>query len=71
VRILKEGAGTSLVEITVHAGRKRMVRRMFQALGHPVTTLRRTRIGPLGLGALRPGEWRALTDAEVARLKRG
>jgi pseudouridine synthase len=69
VRMLKERGETSLVEITVHAGRKRMVRRMFEAVGHRVIALRRTRIGPLGLGRLRPGEWRALNQQEVARLK--
>jgi len=69
VRMLKEGDGKSLVEITVHAGRKRMIRRMLQAVGHPVLALRRTRIGPLGLGSLRPGEWRPLSQQEVALLK--
>jgi pseudouridine synthase len=69
VRAMKEGDETSLVEITVHAGRKRMVRRMFEAVGHHVVALRRTRIGPLGLGNLKPGDWRALTQQEVARLK--
>ncbi|MCJ7752283.1 MAG: MFS transporter, partial [Armatimonadetes bacterium] len=53
----------------VHAGRKRMVRRMFEAVGHPVTALRRTRIGPLTLGDLQPGQWRPLTPAEITALK--
>jgi pseudouridine synthase len=69
VRMLKEVGETSLVEMTVHAGRKRMVRRMFEAVGHRVVALRRTHIGPLGLGKLRPGEWRSLTQQEVARLR--
>jgi pseudouridine synthase len=68
VRMLREGRDTSLVEITVHAGRKRMVRRMFDAVGHPVIALRRIRIGPLALGDLEPGQWRELTDEEVAGL---
>jgi pseudouridine synthase len=69
VRVLREGRDRSLIEITVHAGRKRMVRRMFGAIGHPVIGLRRTRIGPLALGGLKPGQSRALTEGEVAQLK--
>jgi pseudouridine synthase len=69
VTILREERERSLVEITVHAGRKRMVRRMFDAVGHRVMRLRRTRIGPLSLGGLKPGQWRALTEAEVGQLK--
>ena len=68
VRALREGRESSSVEITVHAGRKRMVRRMFDAVGHRVIGLRRTRIGPLTLGELKPGEWRELTGAELAQL---
>jgi pseudouridine synthase len=69
VRLLRAEAGTALLEVTVHAGRKRMVRRMLAAVGHPVLALRRTRIGPLALGSLGPGEWRHLTDEEVTALK--
>jgi pseudouridine synthase len=69
VTILREERERSLVEITVHAGRKRMVRRMFDAVGHRVVRLRRTRIGPLPLGGLKPGQWRPLTEAEVGQLK--
>jgi len=68
-RLLRAGKNSSRVEITVHAGRKRMVRRMFEAVGHPVTALRRTRIGPLALGDLPPGHFRQLTQAEVSALK--
>ncbi len=68
-RLLREGRDGSRVEIGVHAGRKRMVRRMFEAVGHPVIALRRTRIGPLALGDLEPGRWRPLTEAELAALK--
>ncbi len=70
VRVLRAGGDGSLVEITVHAGRKRMVRRMFDAVGHPVTALRRTRIGPLVLGDLAPGRWRELTEDEVEGLRK-
>lgn len=68
VRVLRDDVRRSVVEITVHAGRKRMVRRMFDAVGHPVVALKRTRLGPLTLGDLAPGEWRELTPAEVAQL---
>lgn len=67
-RLLRGGADRSLVEVTVHAGRKRMVRRMLQAVGHPVVALRRVQVGPLTLGDLRPGEWRELTAEELAGL---
>lgn len=69
VRVLRRGRDTTLVELTVHAGRKRMVRRMFQAVGHPVRALRRTRIGPLTLGHLPSGHWRRLTPAELDALR--
>ncbi len=69
ISVLRAGIDSSLVEITVHAGRKRMVRRMFDAVGHPVIGLRRTRIGPLSLGGLGTGEWRELTADEIALLK--
>ena len=57
------------LRITIHEGRKRQVRRMCAAVGHPVTRLVRTRIGPLAERGLRPGEWRPLTMAEVRALQ--
>lgn len=69
VRVVQESAdGTSAVEIVVKEGRKRMVRRMCSAVGHPVRRLVRTRIGPLRDTRLRPGAWRALTPDEVRAL---
>jgi len=69
VRLVQESAGgTSAVEIVVKEGRKRMVRRMCSAVGHPVHRLVRTRIGPLRDARLRPGAWRALTPDEVRAL---
>lgn len=59
----------SVLEITLHEGRNRIVRRMCKAVGHPVQHLLRTRIGGLELGSLQPGEWRHLTPAEIARLE--
>jgi 23S rRNA pseudouridine2605 synthase len=56
------------IEITIHEGRKRQVKRMCEAVGHPVRRLTRIRFGPLELGDLPPGRWRKLTDAEVQAL---
>jgi 23S rRNA pseudouridine2605 synthase len=60
--------GHKEVEITIHEGRKRQVRRMLEAVGHPVTELERTNLGPLSLKDLKPGKHRRLTPAEVERL---
>ena len=59
-----------VLRITIHEGRNRQVRRMADAVGHPVRRLVRTRIGPLRTGSLRPGEWRLLTQEEVRSLER-
>jgi pseudouridine synthase len=58
-----------ILRITIREGRNRQVRRMLEAVGHPVQTLRRTRIGPLSDRQLKPGMWRELTEAEIRRLK--
>src|SRR5918992_3377276 len=57
------------VEITIHEGRKRQVRRMLEAVGHPVITLERVRFGPLWLGKLEEGRHRRLTAVEVEKLR--
>jgi 23S rRNA pseudouridine2605 synthase len=57
------------LEITIHEGRKRQVRRMCESVGHPVVALERVRFGPLWLGGLAPGEHRRLTRREVERLR--
>ena len=62
--------GPSRLELVLHEGRNRQVRRMCEAVGHPVRRLRRTRYAGLGGGKLRPGEWRELTRAEVAALRK-
>jgi 23S rRNA pseudouridine2605 synthase len=59
-----------LLEITISEGRKRQVRRMCEAVGHPVTKLRRVAFGPLRLGGLSEGEHRRLEPAEVERLRK-
>lgn len=58
------------LRIVLHEGRKRQVRRMCEAVGHPVLTLRRVRIGPIELGSLPPGAVRELTAAEVMSIVR-
>ncbi len=57
--------------MTIREGRNRQVRRMCEAIGHPVRTLKRVRIGPITDKRLKPGEWRELTEAEVKKLKGG
>ena len=59
---------TSIVDITIREGRNRQVRRMFEAVGHPVVRLIRMKIGDLSIGKLKPGEWRFLTHEEVESL---
>lgn len=58
------------IRLTIHEGRNRQVRRMTEAVGHPVIRLVRTRIGPLRGDGLRPGQWRPLNVAEVRGLER-
>jgi 23S rRNA pseudouridine2605 synthase len=60
--------GRDLLEVTIREGRNRQVRRMCEAVGHPVLSLERVRIGDLELGALPRGEHRRLSEAEVGRL---
>lgn len=62
------GDGFSLVEITLHSGRNRIVRRMLEAVGHPVVDLVRRQFGPLHLGTLRAGDVRELTKVELGQL---
>jgi 23S rRNA pseudouridine2605 synthase len=62
--------GEHSLRLTIHEGRNRQVRRMCAAVGHPVVRLVRVRIGPLADRRLAPGEWRALTQAEVRDLER-
>ena len=59
-----------LLELAISEGRKRQVRRMCEAVGHPVEALERVAFGPLRLGALAPGEARRLSPAEVERLRK-
>lgn len=62
--------GDDLIRITIHEGRNRQVRRMCEAIGHEVTRLVRTRVGPIADRGLAPGRWRELTTDEVRSLER-
>jgi pseudouridine synthase len=56
--------------ITIREGRNRQVRRMLEAVSHPVQSLKRTRIGPIGDRRLKPGQWRELAEAEIDALRK-
>jgi 23S rRNA pseudouridine2605 synthase len=58
------------IELTIHEGRKRQVRRMCEAVGHPVIALERVRFGPLWLGKLEEGQHRRLTAPEIEKLRK-
>lgn len=60
--------GRSVVELVIHEGRNRIVRRLLAQVGHPVRRLSRTAVGPVRLGSLRPGQSRPLTAAELGAL---
>ena len=70
VHLIERGAQRSLLELTISEGRNRQVRRMMEAVGHPVVALVRTAIGPLRLGRLKPGTYRRLTVDEIRALYR-
>ena len=65
-RVVEQAGHRVLVEITLHEGRKHIVRRMLAEVGHPVSRLVRTSVGPISLGTLRPGTSRRLSTAKSA-----
>jgi 23S rRNA pseudouridine2605 synthase len=67
-RVLEGRHEQSLLEISIREGRNRQVRRMCDAIAHPVARLRRVRIGPITDAKLRPGQFRDLTPAEIRKL---
>lgn len=69
VKKVRKVEANSWVEITIHEGRKHQVKRMLEAVGHPVIKLLRIKMGPLVLGDLEPGEFRFLTDREANALR--
>jgi len=70
VSVLTSPGRESTLEITIHEGRNRMVRRMLEAVGHPVRALERVAFGPLELGRLRPGDSRKVRPRELEELRR-
>jgi pseudouridine synthase len=68
-RIMANIEGNGLIEIKIHEGRNRQVRRMCEAIGHPVIGLTRTHLGFLNLNGLKGGQYRELTSDEVVKLK--
>jgi pseudouridine synthase len=67
-RVIEQSGNRALVEVTLHEGRKHIVRRMLAEAGHPVSRLVRTDVGPVRLGSLRPGVTRDLTTREIGEL---
>ena len=65
----RKNVPTAWLKITLREGRKRQVRRMTAAVGHPTLRLIRVAIGPLSLGSLAPGQWRDLTPVELKNLR--
>lgn len=70
VRVASRARGRTHLIMVLHEGRNRQIRRMLEAVGHPVIQLRRIRIGPVLLGNLAPGAWRELGREELAALRR-
>ncbi|GAC1590099.1 MAG: 23S rRNA pseudouridine(2605) synthase RluB [Candidatus Velthaea sp.] len=69
LRVIAMRRQRSVIDITIHEGRNRQVRKMFEALGHPVVDLVRMRFGPLSLGELAPGDMREATEREIKELR--
>jgi 23S rRNA pseudouridine2605 synthase len=69
IHVLEKEPGRVVLQITIHEGRNRQIRKMCEAVGLEVARLKRTTVGPLKLGMLQPGEWRELKPAEVGMLR--
>jgi len=69
IRVVRTAATASELDITIHEGRNRQVRRMLEATEHRVLSLVRLRFGPLSLGDLRVGHWREVTPRELSALR--
>jgi len=70
VKKIRKAENNSWIEITIHQGKKRQIRRMLQQVGHPVLKLIRIKINGLDLGNLEPGGYRYLTHEEIVKIKR-
>jgi len=71
IKILDKIGDNTLIELTIHEGKNRQVRRMCKAVNHPVLNLKRTKIGSLDLGTIKLGSFRFLTEDELRWLKKG
>jgi len=69
-KLLGTNGGRAIVEVTIHEGRYRQVRRMLEAIGHPVIALQRRSIGPLTVDGLKPGHFRPLNSVELEALRK-
>lgn len=69
VEVIDTKPKSTVLKIIIHEGRYRQVKRMCEAVGHPVLRLKRTAVGSLTLGDLRPGEWRYLSIKEVKQIR--
>lgn len=68
IHVVDTSRDESLVEVSIHSGRNRIVRRMFAAVGHPVTDLLRKQFGPIHLGTLQAGQIREMTKVELGQV---
>jgi len=68
VKVLETRPQSSIVELVLHEGRNHIVRRLLAEVGHPVTALARTQVGPIRLGTLRPGQTRVIKGSELGAL---
>lgn len=69
IDVLRYGEGDTWLRMILHEGRKRQIRRMAEAVGHPVKRLIRVRVGPIRLGELAPGRWRHLSQHEIRQVR--
>lgn len=69
IKVIKDYSNSTKVEITIHEGKNRQIRRMCDALGHPVISLRRVQVGDIKLGDLPKGKWRFLDEKEIKHIK--
>ncbi|MCX5770203.1 MAG: pseudouridine synthase [Candidatus Hydrogenedentes bacterium] len=70
VNIIQQARDATFIRLTLHEGRKREVKRMCEAVGHPVKTLRRVEFGGINVSGMREGEWRHLSHDEIESLRR-
>ena len=69
IRVVRYEAFDTILLVSIHEGRNRQVRKMLEAVGHQVVSLKRVEFGPVILGDLPRGQWRRLTEREISKLK--